>query len=50
MAINVLKDIQVRKTTPKEKVYQLSDGGGLYLTVRPNGYKLWEMRFTSPVR
>ncbi len=36
MAKNVLKDIQVRKAIPSEKVYRLSDGGGLELKVNPN--------------
>lgn len=49
MAKNVLKDIQVRKAIPQEKVYRLSDGGGLELKVNSNGSKLWEMRFTSPI-
>ncbi|MDE1316463.1 tyrosine-type recombinase/integrase [Vibrio aestuarianus] len=29
----------------KEKSYRLSDGGGLYLHVKPNGNKTWEFRY-----
>ena len=27
---------------PKEKQYKLFDGGGLYLLVKPSGYKSWK--------
>lgn len=30
---------------PKEKSYKLSDGGGLYLEVMPNGSKCWRMKY-----
>lgn len=30
---------------PKEKQYKLFDGGGLYLLVRPNGTKLWQLSY-----
>lgn len=30
---------------PKEKPYKLSDGGGLYLEVMPNGSKCWRMKY-----
>lgn len=36
-----LKDSQIRNAKPKEKQYQLSDGGNLYLIVAPNGSKYW---------
>ncbi|WP_083338678.1 tyrosine-type recombinase/integrase [Chromobacterium sphagni] len=39
---NLLTDIQVRQAKPGDK---LSDGGGLYLLVKPNGTKLWQYRF-----
>jgi integrase len=35
-----IKNAQVR-----EKPFKLSDGGGLYLLVQPNGSKLWRMKY-----
>ena len=29
----------------KEKSYKLSDGGGLYLLVEPNGSRYWRMKY-----
>ena len=40
-----LSDMQVRKARPREKAYKLSDGGGLYLLVKPEGGKLWRIDF-----
>jgi len=34
-------DVKQAKAKPKEKVYTLSDGGGLQLRIKPNGSKLW---------
>lgn len=34
---------------PKEKVYTLSDGGGLQLRVKPNGSKLWMLDYYRPL-
>ncbi len=36
---------QVDTAKPKEKPYKLSDGGGLYLEVAPNGYRYWRMKY-----
>jgi integrase len=41
MTININKDIVYKQAQPKEKEYLISDGGGLYLLVKPNGGKLW---------
>lgn len=30
---------------PKEKPYKLSDGGGMYLEVMPNGSKYWRLKY-----
>ena len=30
---------------PKDRQYKKSDGGGLYLLVRPTGSKLWQMKY-----
>lgn len=32
-----LSDIAIRKTKPAEKPAKLTDGGGLYLLLNPNG-------------
>ena len=46
---NLLSDVKIRKVVVQDKEYHLSDGGGLSLTVKPNGSKLWTMRYTSPI-
>lgn len=43
-----LTNTQVEKAKPKEKVYNLFDGGGLQLRVKPNGSKLWIFDYYRP--
>lgn len=40
-----LTDISVRNAKPKEKQYKLSDSGGLYLLIKPNGGKFWRLKY-----
>jgi len=40
-----LTDAKIRNTKPREKPIKLTDGGGLYLEVRPTGAKLWRYRY-----
>jgi integrase len=40
-----LTDIQVRSMKPDAKPFRKSDGGGLFVEVRPNGSKLWRMAY-----
>jgi integrase len=40
-----LTDTQVKNAKPKDKVYTLADGGGMYLEVAPTGSKIWRMAF-----
>ena len=40
-----LTDLQVKKTRATDKVQKLSDGGGLYLLVQPNGAKYWRLKY-----
>ncbi len=40
-----LTDTRIRQAKPKEKPYKLTDGGGLYIEVRPTGSKLWRLRY-----
>lgn len=40
-----LTDAKVRSAKPKEKAYKLTDGGGLYLLVNPNGGRYWRFKY-----
>ena len=43
-----LTNTEVSQAKPKEKEYNLSDGDGLMLRVKPNGSKLWLFNYTRP--
>ena len=43
----MLTHLQVKNALPKDKMYNLSDGNGVYLRVRPNGAKSWIGCFRS---
>ena len=43
-----LNPTQVTQAKPKAKVYNLADGGGLYLRIKPNGSKLWIFNYYKP--
>lgn len=49
MATNKLTDRAILTAKPRTKEYELTDGGGLALRVRPDGSKLWAVRLVSPV-
>lgn len=40
-----LTDVKVRSAKPAEKQLKLSDGGGMYLLVTPNGGKCWRLKY-----
>lgn len=40
-----LTDLQLKSAKPQEKLYRLTDGGGLYLLVNPDGAKYWRMDY-----
>ena len=40
-----LTDLQARTAKPKDKPFQLADGGGMYLEVMPSGSKIWRMTY-----
>lgn len=40
-----LTDVALRKAKPQDRDYKLTDGFGLYALIRPNGSKLWQMRY-----
>ena len=44
-----LTDTKIKQCKPSTKVITLSDGGGLQLRIKPNGSKLWQLRFNKPV-
>ena len=43
MAKNLLTALQVKQAKPKEKEYLLGDGGNLFVRIRPNGSKYFEV-------
>ncbi|HRH80745.1 MAG TPA: Arm DNA-binding domain-containing protein [Thiobacillaceae bacterium] len=40
-----LTDIKIRNLKPQERPYQVADGDGLILEVRPSGQKAWLYRY-----
>ena len=40
-----LTEMQVRNAKPKDRIYKLFDGGGMYLEVAPSGSRIWRMKF-----
>ncbi len=42
----IASDISIRTAKPKNKTYRISDGGGLYMLVRPDGAKWWRLDYT----
>lgn len=43
-----LTNTEVNQAKPKNKVYTLSDGGGLQLRVKTNGSKAWLLDYRRP--
>lgn len=43
--VEALSDAAIRAAKPRDKEYPLFDGRGLYLLVRPNGERLWRLKF-----
>lgn len=41
----MLTDVMIRNAKPKEKLYRLFDGGGLYLEITPAGGKYWRFKY-----
>ncbi len=44
-----LTDTQCRTAKPKEKPYELTDGNGVYLELKPNGVKAWRYRLGAGI-
>lgn len=36
---------QIDTQKPRDKAFKLSDGGGLYLLVNPNGSRYWRLKY-----
>jgi integrase len=47
-SINLLHAATLKKAKPREKLYKLSDGGGLFFVVTPSGSKRWQFNYTRP--
>ncbi|WP_372929958.1 integrase domain-containing protein [Shewanella putrefaciens] len=43
-----ISDTEIRAAKPREKEYNLFDGLGLRLRIKPNGSKLWLLNYTRP--
>lgn len=43
--VMALTDTTIRTAKPKDKIYKLSDSGGLYIEVTPKGGKRWRYKF-----
>ena len=44
-ATNKLTELALRNAKPGDRPRRLSDGGGLFLEVRPNGSKYWRLAY-----
>ncbi|ENY4051788.1 Arm DNA-binding domain-containing protein [Salmonella enterica] len=40
-----LTDTAIRKIKPTEKSFKITDSSGLYLLIKPNGSKLWYIKY-----
>ncbi len=45
---NPLTNTEVKQAKAKDKIYKLSDGGGLLLRVKTNGFKTWVFDYYKP--
>src|SRR6185436_15275829 len=43
--VMALTDTRIRNAKPKPKRYKLSDGGGMYLLVMPDGARYWRLNY-----
>ncbi len=43
-----LTNTEIKQAKPREKVYNLSDGQGLALRIKPNGSKQWLFDYYRP--
>ena len=43
-----LSETEIKHAKPKGKPYSLADGKGLYLKIKPSGYKVWLFNYYRP--
>lgn len=41
----LLSDVKIKSLKPRNKPYKVSDGDGMYLLVKPNGSRLWRLKY-----
>jgi len=46
MAEKLLSELACKNAKQKSKMYYLSDGGGLRLRIRPDGSRIWILRYS----
>ena len=44
---NLLTELSIKNSKPKDKQYKLTDGQGMYLRIYPNGSKYWQLQYWS---
>lgn len=44
-----LSDTEIKTAKPKDKEYNLADGSGLQIRIKPNGSKLWLLNYSHPI-
>ena len=44
--VTPLTDTAIKNAKPKDKEYTIPDGNGLQLNIKPDGRKVWEIRYT----
>ena len=44
-----LSDTKIKTAKPKDKEYNLADGSGLQIRIKPNGSKLWLLNYSHPI-
>ncbi len=40
-----VNDIQIKNAQPKDKTYKITIEEGMFLSVRPNGSKYWQLKY-----
>lgn len=43
--VMALSEVKLRNLKPKEKAFQESDGGGMFVEVLPSGGNVWRLRY-----
>jgi hypothetical protein len=41
----MLTELALKAAKPKEKIYKLADGRGLYIEINPTGSMYWRMKY-----